>query len=65
MCSSSPDAEGNTVQVLRRSARTIKANSAEVEMISPIRVKLHDTMDFTGGDDGFSAVIAKIKKPTY
>jgi multimeric flavodoxin WrbA len=62
LLSGSPNAEGNTVQVLRECAKTIEANGVEAEVISLAGMKLHDAMDFTSGDDGFDAVIAKIKE---
>lgn len=52
----------NTVQVLRECAKTIEANGVETEVISLAGMRLHDAMDFTGGDDGFDAIIAKIKE---
>jgi len=61
LLSGSPNAQGNTVQVLRECAKTIAANGVEAEVVSLAGMKLHDAMDFTGGDDGFDAVIAKIK----
>jgi multimeric flavodoxin WrbA len=62
LLSGSPNAEGNTVQVLRECAKTIEANGIETEMISLSGMKLHDAMDFTSGGDGFDAVIAKVKE---
>lgn len=62
LLSGSPNAEGNTVQVLRECAKVIEANGVEAEVISLANMKLHDAMDFTNGDDGFDAVIAKIKE---
>ena len=61
LLSGSPNAEGNTVQVLRECAKTIEANGVGAEVISLAGMKLHDAMDFTSGDDGFDAIIARIK----
>ena len=61
LLSGSPNAEGNTMQILRECAKTIKANGVETELISLAGMKLHDAMDFQSGDDGFGAVIEKIK----
>ncbi len=61
LLSGSPNAEGNTMQILRECAKTIKANGVETELISLAGMKLHDAMDFQSGDDGFDAVIEKIK----
>ena len=62
LLSGSPNAEGNTMQILRECAKTIEANGVEAEVVSLAGMKLHDAMDFTSGDDGFDAVIAKIKE---
>jgi multimeric flavodoxin WrbA len=62
LLSGSPNAEGNTVQVLRECAKTIEQCGLEAEVISLAGMKLHDAMDFTSGGDGFDAVIAKIKE---
>lgn len=62
LLSGSPNAEGNTVQVLRECAKTIGANGVEAEVISLSGMNLHDAMDFTSGDDGFDKVIEKIKE---
>jgi multimeric flavodoxin WrbA len=61
LLSGSPNAEGNTMQILRECAKTIEANGVETELISLAGMKLHDAMDFQSGDDGFDAVIEKIK----
>jgi multimeric flavodoxin WrbA len=61
LLSGSPNAEGNTMQILRECAKTIEANGVETELISLAGMKLHDAMDFRSGDDGFDAVIEKIK----
>ena len=61
LLSGSPNAEGNTMQVLRECAKTIEANGVQAEVISLAGMKLHDAMDFTSGCDGFDDVIAKIK----
>ena len=44
LLSGSPNAEGNTVQVLRKCAKTIEANGVETEVISLAGMKLHDAM---------------------
>lgn len=62
LLSGSPNAEGNTVQVLRECAKTIEAEGVATEVISLAGMKLHDAMDFESEDDGFNAVIAKIKE---
>jgi multimeric flavodoxin WrbA len=62
LLSGSPNAEGNTVQILRECAKTIEANGVAAEVVSLAGMKLHDAMDFKSGDDGFDAVIAKIKQ---
>ena len=49
------------MQILRECAKTIEANGVETELISLAGMKLHDAMDFQSGDDGFDAVIEKIK----
>ena len=61
LLSGSPNAEGNTMQILRECAKTIEANGVEAEVISLAGMKLHDAMDFQSGDDGLDAVIGKIK----
>ena len=61
LLSGSPNAEGNTMQILRECAKTIEANGVEAEVVSLAGMKLHDAMDFQSGDDGFDAVIEKIK----
>jgi multimeric flavodoxin WrbA len=61
LLSGSPNAEGNTVQILRECAKTIEANCVEAEVVSLAGMKLHDAIDFKSGDDGFGAVIEKIK----
>ena len=61
LLSGSPNAEGNTVQVLRECAKAIEENGVETEVVSISGMKLHDAMDFKTGDDGFDAVIEKIK----
>ena len=61
LLSGSPNAEGNTVQVLRECARTIEAAGIETEVVSMAGMKLHDAMDFSS-EDGFETVIAKIKE---
>ena len=62
LLSGSPNAEGNTVQVLKACAEVIEKNGVEAEVVSLSGMKLHDAMDFTSGDDGFDAVIQKVKK---
>lgn len=54
MLSGSPRAQGNTMQVLRDCAKTIDANGAEAEAVSPAGMKPQDAVDFTGA--GFAAV---------
>lgn len=44
------------MQVLRECAKTIDANGAEAETVSPAGMKPQDAVDFTGGDAGFAAV---------
>ena len=61
LLSGSPNAEGNTVQVLKACAEVIEKNGVEAEVVSLSGMKLHDAMDFTSGDDGFDAVIQKVK----
>ena len=61
LLSGSPNAEGNTMQILRECAKTIEANGVEAEVISLAGMQLHDAMDFQSGDDGLDAVIGKIK----
>ena len=61
LLSGSPNAEGNTVQVLRECAKTIEAAGIETEVISLSGMRLHDAMDF-GSEDGFETVIAKIQE---
>ena len=61
LLSGSPNAEGNTMQILRECAKTIEANGVEAEVVSLAGMKLHDAMDFQSGDDGLDAVIGKIK----
>lgn len=61
LLSGSPNAEGNTIQVLKDIAKVIEKNNVETEVVSLSGMKLHDAMDFTTGDDGFDAIIQKIK----
>lgn len=61
LLSGSPNAEGNTVQVLRACAGTIEKAGIETEVLSLAGMKLHDAMDFSSEDDGFAAIIEKIK----
>ena len=61
LLSGSPNANGNTMQVLQECAKVIEENGVDTEVISLAGMKLHDAMDFTSGDDGFDAIIGKIK----
>ena len=61
LLSGSPNAEGNTVQVLRACAGTIEKAGIETEVLSLAGMKLHDAMDFSSEDDGFAAIIEKIR----
>ena len=61
LLSGSPNANGNTMQVLQECAKVIEENGVDTEVISLAGMKLHDAMDFTSGDDGFEAIIEKIK----
>lgn len=61
LLSGSPNANGNTMQVLQECAKVIGENGVDAEVISLAGMKLHDSMDFTSGDDGFDAIIEKIK----
>lgn len=61
LLSGSPNANGNTMQVMRECAKVIEENGIETEVISLAGMKLHDAMDITSGDDGFGSIIEKIK----
>lgn len=62
LLSGSPNANGNTMQVMQECAKVIEENGIETEVISLAGMKLHDAMDFTSGDDGFENIIEKIKE---
>lgn len=62
LLSGSPNAEGNTVQVLRECAKVINKNGVEVEVVSLSEMNLKDSMNFQGGyNDGLDEIIEKIK----
>lgn len=62
LLSGSPNAEGNTVQVLRECAKVIEENGLEAEVVSLAGISVKDSMDFKGGyNDGFDEIIEKIK----
>ncbi|MDD3225716.1 MAG: NAD(P)H-dependent oxidoreductase, partial [Clostridium sp.] len=62
LLSGSPNAEGNTVQILRECAKTIEKNEVEAEVVSLAGINLKDSMNFQGGyNDGFDEIIEKIK----
>jgi len=60
LLSGSPNPEGNTVQVLRECAKAVRAHGAEAELLTLAGMDLRDVMD-AGRDDGFDAVIEKIR----
>lgn len=62
LLSGSPNAEGNTIQILRECAKVIEKNGVEAEIVSLAGMSLKDSMDFEGGyNDGFDEIIEKIK----
>ena len=62
LLSTSPNAEGNTVQILRECAKVIEQNGVEAEVVSLSGMNLKDSMNFEGGyNDGFDEIIEKIK----
>jgi multimeric flavodoxin WrbA len=64
LLSGSPNAEGNTVQVLRECAKTIEANGVEAEVISLAGMKLHDAMDFKAATTASTPSLQKSRRPT-
>lgn len=62
LLSGSPNAGGNTVQILKECAKVIEQNGLEAEVVSLAGMGLKDSMNFEGGyNDGFDEVIEKIK----
>lgn len=63
LLSGSPNAEGNTMQVLNECAKVIRANEVEAEVVSLAGMTLKDSMNLSGGyNDGFEEIVAKIKQ---
>lgn len=62
LLSGSPNAEGNTIQLLKECAKVIEKNGVEAEVVSLAGMNLKDSMNFQGGyNDGFDEIIEKIK----
>lgn len=62
LLSGSPNAEGNTVQVLGECAKVLEENGVQAEVVSLAGMSIKDSMDFKGGyNDGFDEIIEKIK----
>ncbi|WP_050607627.1 flavodoxin family protein [Clostridium niameyense] len=62
LLSGSPNAEGNSIQILNECAKVIKENGVEAEVVSIAGMNLIDTMNSTeDSDDGFETIIKKIK----
>lgn len=62
LLSGSPNKEGNTMQVLKVCADTIRENRVEAEVVSLAGMNLKDCMNYEGGyNDGFDEIIEKIK----
>lgn len=64
LLSGSPNAEGNSVQVLRECAKTIEENGVEAEVVSIAGMDLKDSMNEKDGkyEDNFHEIIDKIKE---
>lgn len=62
LLSGSPNAEGNTIQILNECAKVIEKNGVQAEVVSLAGMNLKDSMNFQGGyDDGFDKIIEKVK----
>lgn len=62
LLSGSPNAEGNTVQILRECAKVIEQGGVEAEIVSLAGMNLKDSMNFENGyNDGFDEIIEKIR----
>lgn len=62
LLSGSPNAEGNSMQILNECAKVIKENGVEAEVVSIAGMNLIDTMNSNQGyDDEFEEIIKKIK----
>lgn len=63
LLSGSPNAKGNTMQVLKECAKVIEQNGVQAEIVSLAGMSLKDSMDVQGGyNDGFNEIIQKIKE---
>jgi multimeric flavodoxin WrbA len=62
LLSGSPNAEGNTVQILREAEKVLNEKGLETELISLSGLHLRDSMDPSPVDDGMGPIIAKIKE---
>jgi multimeric flavodoxin WrbA len=62
LLSGSPNADGNTMQVLKTCASVIEKAGVETEVVSLSGMELKDAMNFRGGyNDGFDAIVEKVK----
>lgn len=63
LLSGSPNADGNTIKVLKECAKVIESNGVEAEVVSLSGLNLKDSMNFEGGyNDGFDEIINKIRE---